>query len=275
MEQKMKVCIWDIRNTRLKSMGPALEQVLGKENVTYGTNISEYHDLEKTFKYQQIEFALIHLGNLSDYNQTVRIVNQLNREFPNVLVVLYTGAPVEIKNEFRADLTVSVYENEYVFSLNNADTVCVIPRPVSESSPVVDLNIVPALQEYDQTKSKIEFFNTLCRIDPILEAKLELLHMCLTPGGANDVLNGKFPAQLKSAKDTFWNSKLLELNPTLLLQNSKLKEFTHISETQPKKNHEEWTIEHLIRILATHFKSDSFLEIEYLTVLANLRDALL
>lgn len=63
-------------------------------------------------------------------------------------------------------------------------------------------------------------FNTLIGFAPDLEARLELLHLCLTPEGAKTVINGEFSSELNSERMKFWTVKLSSLCPTVLTGDS-------------------------------------------------------
>jgi len=121
--------------------------------------------------------------------------------------------------------------------------------------------------------------------DPLLEAKLELLHMCLTPERAKDLVDqttkGNPPDQLLSASDKFWDNKLLELNDTLPQKYPK-KPYIFKADNEKEKN-EEWSVSDLVHALAKQpngdkkvdYKDKDCFDQEYLTALSALRDALL
>jgi hypothetical protein len=105
----------------------------------------------------------------------------------------------------------------------------------------------------------VEALYKLIGFDPSLEARLELLHMCLTPEKAGEVFKGKFPATLNSEKEKVWTTTLRSLNPNLRLD----AKHTHL---------EDLTVaalsEHLSKI------ADCFSD-EYIAALSALRRALL
>lgn len=90
---------------------------------------------------------------------------------------------------------------------------------------------------------------------PPLEAKLELLHRCLTPDGAITILDGGFPKVLESERQKFWQDKV--------------------------SGYENWTVEQIVKALAQRpdaSKSIAFTDCfdsTYRTALEALRDALL
>lgn len=108
-------------------------------------------------------------------------------------------------------------------------------------------------------KITLESFHALVGFDPILEARLALLHICLTPEGAKQAFDGQFPSELKAEKAKYWGETLKSLNPRLTLadQYKYLGDLTIAS-----------TVERLSGI------SDCFSE-EYIETLSALRGALL
>lgn len=111
---------------------------------------------------------------------------------------------------------------------------------------------------HDQTIT-LESFHVLIGFDPGLEAKLTLLHICLTPEGAKQAFNGQFPQELKAEKARFWNETLRLLNPSLNLDDQR----KHLGDLTVAS-----TTERLGEI------GDCFSD-EYIATLAALRGALL
>lgn len=105
----------------------------------------------------------------------------------------------------------------------------------------------------------LDAFYELIGFDPALEARLELLHMCLTPEKAAEVLKGRFPATLISEKEKVWTTTLRSLNPHLRLD----AEHTNL---------ENLTVAGLVERLSKI--ADCFSD-EYITTLSALRRALL
>jgi hypothetical protein len=77
-------------------------------------------------------------------------------------------------------------------------------------------------------KVTLESFHLLIGFDPAIEARLALLHICLTPEGVKQALNGQFPSELKAEKAKFWNEMLKALNPSLIIgkENEHLRDST-------------------------------------------------
>jgi hypothetical protein len=99
----------------------------------------------------------------------------------------------------------------------------------------------------------------LIGFDPSLEARLELLHNCLTPEKAGEVLKGRFLATLNSEREKVWTTPLRSLNPHLRLD----AEHTNLENLTVAE-----LVEHLSKI------ADCFSD-EYITSLLALRRALL
>jgi hypothetical protein len=121
--------------------------------------------------------------------------------------------------------------------------------------------------------------------DLLLEAKLELLHLCLTPEGAKDLANqatkGNPPDHSLSASDKFWDKKLVQQNNTLP---QKYPNKPYIFNTDgEKEKHKEWSVSDLVHALAKQpngekkvdYKDNDCFDQEYLTALSALRDVLL
>lgn len=121
--------------------------------------------------------------------------------------------------------------------------------------------------------------------DLTLEAKLELLHMCLTPEGASKVLKGEFPVELQQEKEKFWRQQLVKLNAQLT-RDEKYKGKPYVrsmsTDDELKGKNTEWNVEDLVRALAKQSSSqdkviefDSCFHPEYIIALSALRDTLL
>jgi hypothetical protein len=63
----------------------------------------------------------------------------------------------------------------------------------------------------------LEALNILIGFDPALEARLELLHMCLTAEGANHVKTN-FSSELEPERIKFWMASLVSLCPSLEME---------------------------------------------------------
>jgi hypothetical protein len=132
-------------------------------------------------------------------------------------------------------------------------------------------------------KALNELLNNPHYIDPILEAKLELLHLCLTPEGAKEVIEDKFPDNLKTEKENFWNEKLSELNPNLFNQKKENEsvEEREISSKEEYNKYKDWSVEDLVKALSGDNTTDKKIifsdcfDSEYITALSALRDTLL
>lgn len=107
-------------------------------------------------------------------------------------------------------------------------------------------------------------------IGPKLEAKLELLHACLTPEGAKNIFNNGFPKTLEKEKEKFWNKKLDELNPSLFKNGN-----------NDTKKYKDWTVREVVKALSGDNTTDKKINLtdpfdsDYLSTLSLLRDALI
>lgn len=142
---------------------------------------------------------------------------------------------------------------------------------------------IPTLAEFLSAVERGD--NSACDIlngfDPVLEAKLELLHQCLTPEGAKKVLDGEFPENLKGVKEKFWNKNLLNLNSKLSEKyNGQSFVYKAIDDTEQEKS-KGWTVKDLVRALSGDKLTEKKIEFkncfdpEYLSALSALRDCLL
>lgn len=124
------------------------------------------------------------------------------------------------------------------------------PKSVGIDAQIENLaEFLGAVGEKKQNAGEI-----LMGFNPPLEAKLELLHMCLTPEGAKKILNGEFPKELESEREKFWNRQT---------------------------SYQNWTVEQIVKALAgqpQENKSISFkhcFDASYRVAVEALRDALL
>lgn len=103
--------------------------------------------------------------------------------------------------------------------------------------------------------------------DPVLEAKLELLHACLTPEGAKNIVDSGFPQNLEKEK------KLVELNPSLFSEENSNRDGYAV--------YKDWTVEEIVKALSGDISTDKKIQFthnfntNYLTALSILRDCLL
>jgi hypothetical protein len=113
----------------------------------------------------------------------------------------------------------------------------------------------------------VDNLQTLIGFNPLLEAKLELLHMCLTPEGAKDV-DSKFPPELASYKDQIYKVSISNEDAEKAVR-----------KILSMNDNDEITASHIVRVLSTGASgnnefSNCFSK-EYMALLSALRDALL
>ncbi|MCI0603401.1 hypothetical protein L0156_10350 [bacterium] len=109
--------------------------------------------------------------------------------------------------------------------------------------------------------------------DARLETKLELLHRCLTPDGARNVVAGEFPNDLRAERNNLWLKKLLDLNASI---------FQRYAKEPFADENNKWSVEDLVCALAGSPKNSKKLkdcidcfDPGYMAALSALRDALL
>lgn len=130
-----------------------------------------------------------------------KILNELINQYSAVYVVYHSGS------------THGASHKKFIQTVKDKD-ISVIDQHHTQGSVFEALKKIAQSFKVKQNERKQELYSKgVTEIldsfpDSLLEAKLELLHMCLTPEGSRKALKGEFPKELESERQKFWQNKV-------------------------------------------------------------------
>lgn len=209
------------------------------------------------------EFDLIFIGDTNNANIR-NLIDKYSKHADNLFIILHTSSKYKVRHK-------SIIKSVLGEGFNNF---------VEQSHTKGDvyyeeiIKIAQSIKNNDKNSYQVALREIKNRFpDLTLEAKLELLHACLTPEGAKNIIDGGFPQILEKEKEKFWDKKLDELNPSLFNEGN--------NDEEKYAAYKDWTVCEVVKALSGDKTPDKkkeyiyFSDQDYLLALSTLRDCLL
>lgn len=168
-----KIIIWE---NKLRERVDDIQYLISSEfqdaikliKVTYCLNKKK---LDNYFKSQNIDAIFIHTSNLQDRKKLFRIVKELIIDFPQLLIILYTGGRIAIE-----DSTLKIDDEEFEFKIKNKSNIIAISCSYSRGSFLRALNLEKAFNAWLETNNDEVFLSTIQNHNIQEENTLEVFH---------------------------------------------------------------------------------------------------